>query len=248
MKQMIFILAAAMITASCTSTNKVAETTSEADRNIAQALKSDVKKYFIVENIASEKTRIYEKCGFEPERVPNGDYTKAPANCAHKLVFQTNNVVGRATQDDMRTDLGVQMIRHWYKFYETPGLYPSYYKDGYPDVPSGGFGQWTRKKAMPNGQGEMRGAFGWYTAVMEPQSNGQWTHGTVGRGSDGDKFISKAHGNIITWFTDIRSHGCTRHENRAIAYMQSIIPEGATLIKIYAKEALSDESLSKYQG
>lgn len=234
MKKIKFVLAVSIIMSSCKSFNKLSDSTENIDRNIAQSL-SDSKKYFIVQNIATEKTRIYEKC-------------VSSTSCANRLVFETNNVVGRHRK---KTDLGVQQILSWVKFYQdNDEYYPSFFDPNFPKLPDAGSGflKWTKNKVMPNKKGEMRGAFGWYAALMTPSNSGQWSHGTVGWGADGDKFITRAHTSFITVFTDLRSHGCVRHENRAVAYMQWLVPEGTTLIKIYAKEDLADKTLSQYEN
>lgn len=193
------------------------------------------KKYFIVQNVATEKTRVYEKCDF-----------KADPKCSHKLIYEETNVVGG---DDMRSDLGVQQIQAWVKFYQdNEGRYPSWYDPSFPPTPTGGFLSWTKKKAMPNGKGEMRGAFGWYAGLVSPTKSGQWMHGTLGWGSDGSSYIDRAHNNILKWFKDIRSHGCTRHPNPSIAYLAHKLPVGTTLIKVYAKEALQDSTLATYES
>ena len=44
------------------------------------------------------------------------------------------------------------------------------------------------------------------------------------------------------------SSGCTRHENRAIAYMRHLLPEGTEVYRVYAREALRDEHLSRYEN
>jgi hypothetical protein len=107
---------------------------------------------------------------------------------------------------------------------------------------------------LPPGNGSWRGAFGWYTALTGPNSQSQWIHGTFGWGSDGDKFIQATKGldngllgRIAAAFKDLRSHGCTRVENRAIAYMRHILPVGTEIFRVYAKEALRDPSLAAYQ-
>lgn len=203
---------------------------------MAQATASP-SKYFIVQNIASERTRVYEKCD-----------TSANANCAHRLVFETEMIVG---QKKMPTDAGVYKIANWVKFYQdTNGYYPSWYDSSYPATPEpgSGFVKWFNKKHMPTSKGEMRGAFGWYAATVYPSKTGQWMHGTIGWGSDGDRFINKAKSSFASLFVDLRSHGCTRHENRAIAYLQSLLPAETTLIKVYAKEDLADKTLSRYES
>lgn len=205
------------------------------------------RKYFIVQNVATERTRVYLKCEEDESK-----------NCLpgtkNRLVYETEMVVGGG-KDETRTNVGVQNIAYWEKFKQTEGRYPSWYDPSYPATPppDSGFKKWFKKSAMPNGEGQMRGAFGWYTTHMEPSDSGQWMHGTIGWGSDGSKFIDIAHGKgalgfLGNLFSDLRSHGCTRHENRAIAYLQNLLPAGTALIKIYAKEELRDGELKRYES
>jgi L,D-transpeptidase catalytic domain len=227
MKKILCLALAGLV--SCT-THQAAE--NDAIRDPAQF--APEKKYFIVQNVATEKTRVYEKCDF-----------KVNPGCSHRLIFEEDNVVGGK---DMRTDVGVQYIQKWVKFYQDAGnLYPSWYAPGYPPIPTGNFLSWFKDKAMPNGKGDMRGGFGWYAAIMTPAGKGQWMHGTVGWAKDGDRYINRAHG-FWSRFNDIRSHGCTRHQNPAIAYLQHLVPAGATLIKVYAKEEIQDKTFSNYQN
>jgi hypothetical protein len=107
------------------------------------------------------------------------------------------------------------------------------------------------KKFMPldeNGktEGHMRGAFGWYTAFVAPEPYGQWTHGTIGWGSDKDYFIKQTKKAWVNLLSSPRSSGCTRNNNEAIAFLREIIDIGAPIIKIYAIEAVLDPTLEKY--
>jgi hypothetical protein len=237
------LLAALMGTSILACTSKEVAKNTNVNREVAQV--DPARKYFIIQNIATEKTRVYEKCQEDPS-------TKVCVNgTKNRLVFESEMVVGG---DDLRSDVGVQNISHWVKFYEDyESRYPSWYDPNYPATPTGGFKKWLKSSAMPNKKGEMRGAFGWYTAIMNPTRTGQWIHGTVGWGEDEDHFIKVAHGKGVIGFfgklfSDMRSHGCTRHENRAIAYLQALAPAGTALIKIYAKESLADASLARYES
>jgi hypothetical protein len=131
--------------------------------------------------------------------------------------------------------------------------YPSWYKEGSPDVPAPGssFNQWLKSKYMPldeNGKpsGSMRGAFGWYAALTAPNAYNQWTHGTIGWGEDKDTYIKQTKKLIANIVSDPRSSGCTRNNNEAIAYIRQMVDAGAPMIKIYAREALYDSSLRDY--
>ncbi|MGZ3782732.1 MAG: hypothetical protein ACXVCY_18965, partial [Pseudobdellovibrionaceae bacterium] len=81
-------------------------------------------KYFIIQNIASEKTRVYERCTTSPD-------------CAHKMVMETDMVVGRpeeGTKEDpnaFKTWVGHARISEWIKFYQDGQKhYPPWYRAG----------------------------------------------------------------------------------------------------------------------
>lgn len=195
---------------------------------------------FIVQNIATEKTRVYERC------------TEAPG-CDHKLLMEADMLVGRRKKDDMNTQAGAFKITNWIKFYQDAAKkYPSWYDPSYPPTPPAGspFTAWTKNSSLPKSlpQAEMRGAFGWYAGILSPSTTGQWIHGTIGWGADGNKFIEKAKGGFISIFADLRSHGCTRHENAATAYLQQIVPAGSEIYRVYALESLADVTRSRYNG
>ena len=201
-------------------------------------------KYIVVQNVASERMRVYERCTTSP-------------GCANRLVFETEMVVGRpeGPKDDKTaflTWLGRFKIVEWVKFYEDNNRhYPSWYHPNYPAVPppGAGAGKWLKEKYLPNpGQGTYRGAFGWYAAMIGPQANSQWIHGTYGWGSDGDKFIDYTRRGLINVFGNPRSSGCTRLENRAVAYARHLLPPGTEVLRVYAVEGYRDASLSAYQG
>lgn len=185
-------------------------------------------KIFVVSNIATEKTRVYQRC-------------EAGENCINKLIFE-QDVVNGEDDNGRKSDVGNYRVTSWEKFYETPGVYPAWYKEGYPAVPApkSSMSAWFNKSYMPEHTGTMRGAFGWYTAKVGPNPNGQWMHGTAGWGQDKQSFIlfkNSFIGAITNIFKAIRSHGCTRIDNESIAYLRNLVPVGATYIKIYAKEA-----------
>jgi hypothetical protein len=203
----------------------------------ADATPAVANKLFVVTNVATEKVRVYRQC--EPSE-----------GCVNKMIFE-QDVVNGEDKDGTMTDVGHYRIVSWDKFYETPGVYPSWYKPGYPDVPAPGasMSSWLDAKVMPNGQGAMRGAFGWYTLKVGPNPNGQWMHGTAGWGKDKKKFImfkETLRGAIASLFASIRSHGCTRIDNESIAYLRSLLPIGTTYVKIYAKEGYRDASRRGY--
>lgn len=199
-------------------------------------------KYFVIQNIASERLRVYERCTATPD-------------CPHRLVMQTEIVVGRDDDDDYKyrylTWVGRYKIVNWTKFYEDKaGHYPSWYDPNYPRLPKPGadMDAWFSSRVMPNREGSARGAFGWYTALVAPNANEQWLHGTYGWGSDGDEFIRATRNFWVNLFADPRSSGCTRVENRGIAYLQYLLPVGTEVIRVYAREALRDVNLTRYQN
>jgi hypothetical protein len=204
-------------------------------------------KYFVVVNVATETLRLYER-----QCLDN--------SCPHKLILESEVVVGedvdhpKASPGKGRSILGSYRIVGWSKFYEDAhGHYPSWYKEGYPTVPSpdANWTAWFAKSVMPmdeqgKQEGTMRGAFGWYTAFVEPEPYGQWLHGTLGWGSDKDKYIKKVKTPIINIVSNPRSSGCTRNNNEAIAFLRNILEIGAPVIKIYSKEEIFDKELKRY--
>lgn len=207
-------------------------------------------KYFVVVNIATETLRVYERgC--------------ADNSCPNKMIMETEVVVGEdkdhpiAEKGKGRSIVGSYRVTGWAKFYEDKdGHYPAWYKNGYPMPPAIGendWKDWFKKEAMPIGpdgkaHGDMRGAFGWYAAFVAPNAYGQWTHGTVGWGVDKDEYIKKTKKFLINVVSNPRSSGCTRNNNEAIAFLRQITETGTPIIKIYAREALMDPSLSQYSG
>jgi hypothetical protein len=173
---------------------------------------------FIIQNIASEVTRVYRRC--------SGDL------CAHELLLETENVVGDNTRE-MRTLLGSFKITRWFKFYEDgESRYPSWYHPDYtfPPLPSASASAWFDRTFMPRGQGEIRGGFGWYAAYIGPDASAQWIHGTYGWGANKKTFIQKT-----------RSHGCTRLDNESVAYLRHLIKIGTPVLRVYAREALKTD-------
>jgi hypothetical protein len=194
-------------------------------------------RLFVITNVATEKLRVYQRC------LPT-------EGCVNRMLAEFDVVNGQ-DDDGTRTDVGHYRITSWEKFYESPAhIYPAWYKPGYPPVPAPGNRRaWFESAYMPNGVGKMRGAFGWYTAKIGPNPNGQWTHGTGGWGADKKSFIDfkdSFWGGIVGLFTSIRSKGCTRVDNESIAYLRSLLPVGTPLIKIYAKEGYRDANRSGY--
>jgi hypothetical protein len=216
----------------------------------AQDFKTFTGKYFVVVNIATEKLRVYER-----QCMDN--------SCPHKMIMETDVVAGEdkdhpiAEKGKGRSILGSYRVTGWAKFYQdTEGHYPAWYNASYPMPPQIGnnsWRDWFKDRYMPIGPdgkpvGKMRGAFGWYTAFVEPNAFGQWTHGTLGWGEDKDKYIKKTKGVLINVVSDPRSSGCTRNNNEAIAFLRQLVETGTPIVKIYAREMLRDPSLSAYQG
>jgi hypothetical protein len=94
--------------------------------------------------------------------------------------------------------------------------------------------------------GLLRGSFGWYTAYLGPNAGTQWLHGTLGWGADEDRFVHLTRDQLSQYYSDPRGYGCTRVENRAIAYLQQILPVGTRVIKVYAREIVSDPYLTRF--
>lgn len=204
-------------------------------------------KHYAVVNVASETLRLYERVCLDN-------------SCPSKMIMETEVVVGedlnlpKEEKGKGRSVLGSYRITGWSKFYQDPeGHYPAWYRDGYPDGPTAdsSWNDWFSKKVMPKDlegktHGTMRGAFGWYTAFVGPEAYGQWTHGTLGWGSDKDKFIKKVKKPLINVVSNPRSSGCTRNNNEAIAFLRHVIDVGAPIIKIYAREEILDPTYSNY--
>jgi len=199
--------------------------------------KSEAKsvKIYAIQNIATERIRVYKRICID-------------GSCPNKMIAEFPMVAGE-DKDGRRTYLGSYKITSWRKFYEDGSqTYPSWYKSSYPmpPGPTAGFGKWRKKKFLPSGEGSLRGAFGWYTAHIGPNADGQWTHGTIGWGESSKKFIKMTRGFWANLFANPRSHGCSRVNNQAIAYLRHLLPTGTPIIKIYAKEDIQDKTLSNY--
>jgi hypothetical protein len=209
---------------------------------------SSSSKYFVVQNVASEKTRVYERCTTSP-------------GCAHKMVMETEMVVGRpeegtdTNKDAFKTWLGHAKIAEWVKFYQDgAGHYPHWYKAGQdvksiPDAITDSFSKilGSRKWMVKgfDGHPTIYGAFGWYAAKVTPADdregmNYQWMHGTMGWGKDGPVAIHLTRTSLLNMVSNPGSSGCTRLENRAIAYLRSLLPVGTDIYRVYAKEASRD--------
>ncbi len=184
-------------------------------------------KYFVVQNIATERLRVYKR--------------NTETN-SHKMILETEIVVG--DEKKSKSILGVFKITEWHKFYRDGARhYPSWYDPSLPMPPGPNSDalDWFDKDYMPRG-GDMRGAFGWYTAKIGPNAHYQWTHGTIGYGKQSYEFIEKTKGFWANLVANPRSSGCSRTNNEVIAYLRHILPAGTPIIKIYAKERYSDVS------
>lgn len=178
------------------------------------------KEHFIIQNIATETIRVYEKS-------PKG---------FHKMILEAPMVVG-ANIKRLHSVLGVFKIISWHKFYQdVRKLYPSWYDPVLNDLPKphAPVSEWMMK----------RGAFGWFTAKIGPRASAQWLHGTRGWGADKQKYVLPAYdnGKRITW----ESSGCSRVDNETIAFIQHLVSKGSYIIKIYAPEQIMDKNLSRY--
>lgn len=209
-------------------------------------------KYFVIQNVATEKTRVYERC------------TETPS-CAHKLVMETDMVVGRpevGTKYDkhaFKTWLGHAKISEWIKFYQdSAGHYPHWYRAGQslnsiPAPITKGFSTMisSRKWMVNDSQGKetIYGAFGWYAAKITPANdingmNYQWIHGTVGWGQDGAAAIELTRSALMNMFSNPGSAGCTRLENRAVAYLRNILVPGTDIYRVYAQESTREKEIT----
>lgn len=234
------------------SYNKMSAEAMFVDRNYLSSKIVDYKefkgKYFAVVNVASETLRLYERSCL------------SAASCSNKMILETEVVVGEDKDHPAsepgkgRSVLGSYRVTGWAKFYEDAGgHYPAWYKEGSPELPevgNSGTG-WFSKKVMPKDaegkrSGSMRGAFGWYAAFVGPNAYGQWAHGTIGHGADKDAMIKRTKKALINIISDPRSSGCTRNNNEAIAILRTYLQVGDPMIKIYAREAIEDTSLSRY--
>jgi hypothetical protein len=196
-------------------------------------------RFFMVQNIATERLRVYER------RCDDG-------SCRHQMVLEADMAAGEYKKKDPErmTASGFFHITKWIKFYQDNAKkYPSWYDPALPMPPGPGSGvlDWTSDDVKPKGA-SVRGAFGWFAAHVGPDPRWQWTHGTLGWGSDGNKYIRATRGFWANLFADPRSHGCSRTDNQTIAYLRSLLPVGSPLIKIYAKEAYADFSRAGYSG
>lgn len=208
-------------------------------------------KYFVIQNIATEKTRVYERCLTSPD-------------CPHRLIFETDMVVGRNEEGTKEnryaymTWLGHGKISEWVKFYsDGQATYPPWYTAGQDiktiptpisDSPTSLLGsrKWMVKGA--DGKDTIYGAFGWYAAKITPADendgvNYQWMHGTIGWGKDGAQSIDVTRGILINIFANPGSHGCTRLENRAIAFMRSFLVPGTDVYRVYARESTREKEI-----
>lgn len=222
-------------------------------QTIQQITKSEISKLFVIQNVATEKTRVYERCDDTP-------------GCPHKLIFESDMVVGRSesgTKDDpyaFVTQLGHSRIKSWVKFYQDKnGHYPHWYQEGQsletiPEkAPRNSSGQpeptmgWG-KKWMKNDT--IYGAFGWYAALLTPSNretgvNYQWIHGTIGWASDKNAPIQLTRTWLLNLVSDPGSSGCTRLSNDQVSYLRHILPAGTDIFRVYAHEATRENPCAK---
>lgn len=223
-------------------------------------------KYFVVVNLASETLRLYERMCAD-NSCPHKMILET------EVVVGENKVMSTKEKGKGRTTIGSFRITEWIKFYDDGGGYhPAWYFEGTKSDRKGNSTpiaipprnsplSWFKETGISSKligfkgekymldstpDGSMRGAFGWYTAKVHPEAYGQWTHGTMGWGEDKDMAISRAKGRFVNIISNPRSSGCTRNNNEAIAYIRHMIDIGTPIVKIYAKEAVADASLSRY--
>ncbi|MCB9062780.1 MAG: L,D-transpeptidase [Halobacteriovoraceae bacterium] len=193
----------------------------------------DSNKYFIIQNIATERIRLYER-----------NFNGGP----HRIILESELAVG---EDDKtsRSILGTFKIVSWHKFYrDNLGRYPSWYdpdmNEILPPLPGLGWRAWFSDKYTDGAS--MRGAFGWFTAKVAPRASSQWIHGTIGWGEEKRKYIFETKEMLANIFASPRSHGCSRTDNETIAYINSFVPVGTLVFKVYAKEFASDKYVNDY--
>ncbi|MGZ3782083.1 MAG: L,D-transpeptidase, partial [Pseudobdellovibrionaceae bacterium] len=170
-------------------------------------------------------------------------------------------VVGRpeeGTKEDpnaFKTWVGHARISEWIKFYQDGQKhYPPWYRAGQNinDIPKpiskGASKIASSRKWIINGEHgpTIYGAFGWYAAKVTPADpveglNYQWIHGTMGWGRDGAAAIELTRGFLVNLFSNPGSAGCTRLENRAIAYLRHLLPVGTDVYRVYAREATREK-------
>lgn len=202
--------------------------------------------YFVIQNVATDRTRVYEKCGRGP-------------GCSNRLVLETRTLFGMPSvreagrsRTSLRTLLGTFTITEWKKFYsDRAGKHSPWWGPGFPALPRSGASllEWVKPKYQAAGFSRegTRGAFGWYAAMLSPNPDGQWLHGTYGWGADGDSFMDKFVDDNGLGYMNYSS-GCTRVENQAVAWMQHHLPPGTKIYRIYALEELADPRLTYYEN
>lgn len=189
-------------------------------------------RHYVVINAATQRLRVYEIC-------------RASDCQGNRLAVDVPAIVG-PNLPGRRTWLGEYSITGWFKFYsDNAGKYPSFFSPELPDPPRAGapISAWLSPNLLPvplRGRPEVqRGNFGWYTAQLGPNADGQWVQGTWGRGADGDRFIRLARQNGAESGFDLQTHGCTRVDNPTIAYLRQILAENTPVLRIYAREELA---------
>lgn len=185
---------------------------------------------FIIQNIATEKMRVYKRC-------------VQTSTCAHELLFEADMIAGHSTsaQNDpnvFATKLGHFKIAKWTKFFEDKnGKFPAWYKSDSSIVPKGS----APKEWIGN-----RGAYGWLTAQLGPNADEQVIHGTYGWGSDKESFLTYFRNPFVKFIDDPMAIGATRVENQAIAYTRHLAEIGTDVLRVYALEAYADQTLVRY--
>ena len=187
---------------------------------------------FIIQNIATEKMRVYRRC-------------VQTSPCPHELLFEADMIAGHGTreQNDPKvfvTKLGHFKITKWTKFFEDKnGKFPAWYKSDSSIVPKG---------SSPREWIGNRGAYGWLTAQLGPNAEGQVIHGTYGWGADKDSFLTYFRNPFVQFIDDPMAVGATRVENQAIAYTRHLADIGTDVFRVYALEAFADQALVRYES
>lgn len=200
-----------------------------------------VTSVFIIQNIATEKTRVYRRCRTSP-------------GCPHELLMETDTLVGHSTKEQndpniFATKLGHFKIAKWTKFYEdSKKKFPAWYKSDYPVVPKGTSAKdWLSSKYLPDPlTNAYRGAYGWFAAHLSPNAGEQMIHGTYGWGIDKGNMLSYFRSSFVSFINDPMAMGATRVENQAVAYIRHLADVGTDVFRVYALEGYADASLARY--
>jgi hypothetical protein len=139
-------------------------------------------------------------------------YFKSCLDCDATLLHEMPIIIGR---DSSPTNIGSFKIVKWsHRHVDHLGRY----KRWQPKKP--GLARWEWNL----------GDFG-YGALMLNTTSGQWSHGTIGMGEDGRRFVSEPSAKQRRG-----SKGCVRYSNPDIALLSFLLSPGNRLFRVYAQE------------